>query len=792
MKQQKLDHYSSNIENLNLSYPETGDAEGRTYAIDMDDRKKWEAIINALVGTNFEFISLLNLRTGTVTEYGDRSQSHVAGYKLKDADYTAAMKMAVRQFIREDKIEEAIQAHSIETIKAKLAAAPYYLVDFPTQDNKLVGWRIGYLDSNCDMILITRRDVTAEYELRQREAQQEQLLLEQKRQSEQYQKTLHDMIEAIPESVCTFMTNLTRNTCELRYSRMLYAAQRLQAPTVDGVISKLQYIIPDPKHQQAMRQVLGREASLAAFAAGQTQLSCDYQCLGAGGQLLWNRTIISMFRNPDTGDVEGVVHTVNIDKQKNRELIMNELVEKDYSFVALADLDTRTVTEYGSRKRSATEGGPLVDADYLTAMTDGVTRLGREDKVAEAIEAHRLETIQAKLAADKANQAKSNFLNGMSHDLRTPLNGIMAFTRLAIQTDDLAKKADYLEKIKNSGELLTNLVSDTLELSRIESGKLILQPEIADGKHFWESLVTALVPAAEMKGVRLETNPELYPEEMIKVDQLQVKKILLNLISNAIKYTRPGGCVKVSVQALQGEEHGYTRCLIVEDTGIDMSREFMERMYEPFSQEHRYDAGNVVGTGLGLSIIKRIVDLMQGRITVESEIDVGTRFVVELPIKHWRKKPADLERAQAEEKRREEQALAVLSGKRVLLCEDNYLNAEISTLLLKEKKMDVDWAKDGQQAVTAFEAAPLGYYDIILMDVRMPVMDGYEAAKALRRLDRSDAATVPIITMTANAFEEDVNDAREAGMNAYVTKPIDPKVLYKTLSQCVIQNKSDN
>ena len=295
-----------------------------------------------------------------------------------------------------------------------------------------------------------------------------------------------------------------------------------------------------------------------------------------------------------------------------------------------------------------------------------------------------------------------------------------------------------------------------------------------------------------MKGVRLETNPELYPEEMIKVDQLQVKKILLNLISNAIKYTRPGGCVKVSVQALQGEEYGYTRRLIVEDTGIGMSREFMEHMYEPFSQEHRYDAGNVVGTGLGLSIIKRIVDLMQGRITVESEIDVGTRFVVELPIEHWRKKPADLEQAQAEEKRREEKALAVLSGKRVLLCEDNYLNAEISTLLLKEKKMDVDWAKDGQQAVTAFEAAPLGYYDIILMDVRMPVMDGYEAAKALRRLDRSDAATVPIITMTANAFEEDVNDAREAGMNAYVTKPIDPKVLYKTLSQCVIQNKSDN
>jgi CheY-like chemotaxis protein len=286
-----------------------------------------------------------------------------------------------------------------------------------------------------------------------------------------------------------------------------------------------------------------------------------------------------------------------------------------------------------------------------------------------------------------------------------------------------------------------------------------------------------------MKGVHLDTDTSQYPTEMIKVDQLQVKKILLNLISNAIKYTPAGGTVKVKIQALQGNQQGYTRRLIVEDTGIGMSQEFIGRMYEPFSQELRPEAKDVIGTGLGLSIVKRVVDFMGGTITVESKRNRGTCFTVDLPIEHWAKKPADIAKKQAENKLLEKAALAKLRNKRVLLCEDNYLNAEIASIILKDIKMSVDWVKDGKQCVTAYAKSAPDYYDIILMDIRMPVMDGYTATKSIRQMSRSDAEMVPIIAMSANAFEEDMQEAEVVGMNDYVTKPINPTVLFTTLAK---------
>lgn len=321
------------------------------------------------------------------------------------------------------------------------------------------------------------------------------------------------------------------------------------------------------------------------------------------------------------------------------------------------------------------------------------------------------------------------------------------------------------------------MVNDTLDLSRIESGKLILKPEAVEGEKYWEEIVTAMQPMAEVKHITLSTDFTQYPRKMIMVDRVQVKKILMNILSNAIKYTLEGGMVKVSVNALEPPEHGCTRRIIVADTGIGMSQEFIKRMFEPFAQEHRSEALNVTGTGLGLSIVKKIVDFMGGRIKVESVLHKGTKFTVDLPIQFW-----DKVTSKASAEKEAAQKLAVqdrLKGCRILLCEDNYVNAEIAQLLLKNRNVDVDWVINGQEGIDKFNDSMPGYYDIILMDIRMPVLDGLQASEEIRKLGRVDAKVVPIIALTADVFEETIKAAVKAGMNDYLTKPIVPGTLYK-------------
>ena len=382
---------------------------------------------------------------------------------------------------------------------------------------------------------------------------------------------------------------------------------------------------------------------------------------------------------------------------------------------------------------------------------------------------------KAKLDAETANEAKSVFLSGMSHDLRTPLNGIVGFTDLAIREDDPAKKQDYLLKIKSSGELLADLVSDTLELSRIESGKMTLQPEAVNCRALGRAIIMAVEPAAELKNVTLLTDAGQYPDENVWVDKMKLQKIMLNLLSNAIKYTPEGGTVRLSVGPLDPPENGCTRRIVVEDSGIGMGAEFLQNIYEPFSQEHRPEAANVAGTGLGLTIVKRIVDLMSGCIRVESVVGRGTKFTVDLPIQ--RADDAGTAKAQVQDDP------TVLAGKRVLLCEDNYLNTEIVSLLLGERGMTVECAADGRADVEKFADSAPGYFDVILMDMRMPIMDGCEAAETIRKLSRTDARAVPIIAVSADAFEDDMRRAYNAGMTGYLSKPIDPNKLSELLQE---------
>jgi CheY-like chemotaxis protein len=267
------------------------------------------------------------------------------------------------------------------------------------------------------------------------------------------------------------------------------------------------------------------------------------------------------------------------------------------------------------------------------------------------------------------------------------------------------------------------------------------------------------------------------PDTLLWVDKLKMQKIVLNLVSNAVKYTHEGGRVRVSVIKLDPPKNGCNQRLIVEDTGIGMSSEFLDRIFEPFAQEKRSEALTVEGTGLGLTIVKRYVDLMNGRITVQSKVHEGTKFMIDFPVKYAADREMIKESKAADE--------AVLKGKNVLLCEDNFVNMEIAELLLKEKGMNVECAENGRIGLEKFTQSETGYYDIVLMDIRMPVMDGLEAAAAIRKLSREDAGTVSVVAMTADAFEESRTAATEAGMDGYVTKPIDPENFYRIIAEAL-------
>ena len=426
----------------------------------------------------------------------------------------------------------------------------------------------------------------------------------------------------------------------------------------------------------------------------------------------------------------------------------------------------------------ANENGPKYKLDtffYLDETRQEIVLIRKD--VTEVMRRQQDDTNRLRNALvelEQASEAKTEFLSNMSHDLRTPLNGILGFTEIGLQEDSAEGKQRCLEKIGLSGSFLLDLVNDTLELSRVDSGKSELNLEVIDDEQVLRPILVAVRQSAETKGVNLVAPTETFPCGRIRADRLKLQKIVLNLLSNAVKFTPERGTVRYAVEAIDPPAGGMTRRITVEDTGIGMSPEFLEHLYEPFSQERRPEVRGIEGTGLGLSITKRMVDLMKGTISVESHVGRGTRFVIELPIECLAQERGPL----AEEKPFDARGL---SGRRVLLCEDNPMNTEVATILLQKAGVQVEHAADGQEALQGFAASERGHFDAILMDIRMPVMDGFLATRKIRSLDRPDAATIPIVAMSADAFEESVKAADEVGMNGYLTKPIDSQRMYETL-----------
>ena len=366
-----------------------------------------------------------------------------------------------------------------------------------------------------------------------------------------------------------------------------------------------------------------------------------------------------------------------------------------------------------------------------------------------------------------ATNAKAAFFSNISHDMRTPLNGIIGFTDLAMSEDSLdAMKAD-VSNIRTSGIFLQKLINDTLDLSKSENKMLKLAAEPVNLRLLLEETTIISGRQAETGGVRLKAELPPEPGEWVLADKLRLQQIVINVLSNAIKFTPSGGAVTLVVAKNPGGDWHIS----VQDTGCGISREFLPHIFEAFAQEQ--NTGNrPLGTGLGLSIVKHLVDLMGGKIEVHSAVGEGTRFDIDLPLP-----PAPAQQPAAA---MEQKATGSLEGRRILLCEDNAINRELAARLLENRGMLVTCAEDGKEGAAVFQGAPEGYFDLVLMDIRMPVMNGFEAARAIRALPRGDAST-PIIAMTADAFDDAVQECYKAGMNGHIAKPIDPEKLYSML-----------
>ena len=702
--------------------------------------------------------------------------------------------------------------------------------------------RIGYAHISCITVRDERGKPMAVYGFGQN-------ITGTKLAEEKYESAYRQLAEEHPFALASFHLNLTTNWCGDGKSRLDFVLKQQEKGTVDGYFEEFASLIDDEEVKKEFYSKFNRAGLLERFAAGETKVSVEYPITYPDGTRYWREGLLYMLQNPHTGDVEAVTYAVDITDKKLDRQIITRITNEEFDYIGIIDPRTGTFEFRYRRKQGVrfgqvgekmdyaaccrTVGEESVPADKraefarLTALDTVLSALREnggeyaasyerlEDGVSsrrhlqyswldkpeglilvvrsDVTAAYRQEQEQLRLtrealsAAQEASRAKTEFVSRISHDIRTPISIISNMTDFALEDmGDAGKLKGDLRKIQSANTFLLSLINDVLDISKIDSGKVELAPEPYPYSEYIVNLRNMFEPLCAQKGLKLEIIDKK-GEGVILADKIRINQIVLNILANAVKYTPAGGTVTYQSFNRELPDDKFLYSFEVRDTGIGMSEEFQRKMFEPFSQEYDNPGRSKAetGTGLGLSIVRRNVELMGGTIQVRSRLGEGTAIRCSIVFPNAARDPRYQETVR--EKTGEEPLPRTLRGK-VLLAEDNRVNTEIAVRIVRSFGLEVDCAENGREAAQRFAASAPGEYRAVLMDLQMPLVNGYEAAQLIRDMPRPDARTVPIVAMTADAFSEAMERCRQVGMNAHVIKPLDPKLLRRTLEELLPQD----
>lgn len=660
-------------------------------------------------------------------------------------------------------------------------------------------------------------------------------ITEQKMQMVNYNRMIEDLLKTMPDTLFTYRVNLSKNKCISIYNKLNKGSSITDFDKLTAFLEK-ELIIDEISRKYITKNE--REDLIDIFLKGKNYLNTDYQFCDECNNIRWGKLTITMARNPETDDIEAVVYSSDISYQKLTDEMNSRIIETDYDYLRLINVDNGTIV-YNYVRHQAENYTPHTDDEYDKDMKIAINMITEKEDAQEIINQLSLDTIKANLEenevytctfnirhddeetrrkqikfyyldathcyvlstgsditdvtrkeqknnqelqkalndAKAADAVKSKFLRRVSHDIRTPINVITNMTEFAYDDlGDAEKLKTDLDNIKHSNKFLLSLINDILDLSNIKSETMELHPEEYPLQEYVENLHIMFDQTCKDHGIDFKLVSEIDESVILFVDKVRLNQISLNLVGNSIRYTPPGGTIIHKISILKREGNKLWISLIFKDTGIGMSEEYQKIMFEPFTLNESLTTKtlNERGTGLGLSITKEIVDMMRGTIKVTSSYGRGTTIIVEMPLIYLKNH---------QEKAEKEPFVKSGIVKKVLLVEDHPINASITRKLLEREGIEVDWVKNGKAAVERFSDSANNEFNVILMDIQMPIMNGYEAAKIIRDLKREDASKVVIIALTADAFKQDIELAEDAGMNGHISKPIDANSLVEQIEK---------
>lgn len=645
------------------------------------------------------------------------------------------------------------------------------------------------------------------------------------------------------DNLASIVMDLTSNQV-LEIDSTCQTVLDLAGVTADTYFDKTaQKIVGDQMIAQFTKS-FSRKALLNQFGSGEFVAAMELTRLYDTSKVYWVNYSVHLIQNPETKHIIAHISCVDITREKVMQTVMETVSKTDYDFFVIVDGSSDSAQDYGiidgqhlfaekdsfetNMERMVREevcaedvervistckidniwshikNGEIYKFNFSIFLPNGEIRrkqmqftaisptrktylMSRIDvsSIYEEQELAKRKLQKALSDAEQANRVKTDFLSRMSHDIRTPMNAVMSLAALGQDSNSIEEARDYLRKISTSGQYLLAIINDVLNLSKLEHQGLQLHPETVNLPKFIQETLSIVMPTAKEKNIDLQVKQIRIDSQYVKLDTTYVRQVVVNLLSNAIKFTPSGGRVDLILESISRKGQFVRNRMIIKDTGIGIGKEFLSKLFTPFEQENTQNDLARQGTGLGLSIVKGIVEQMGGKIWAESEQGHGSSFYVE-----WTFETVPIEKVQRLPPAPTAASHLILSGKKVLLCEDHPLNAEIARKLLEKQGILAEHAANGKLALEQFSRSPIGYYDAILMDIRMPLMNGLDATRAIRALRRPDAKSVPIIAMTANAFDEDVQKSISAGMNAHLAKPIEPQQLYDTLADFISNRRS--